>query len=134
LVVIVEIIFYLQLNILLSDKQLTIHNKVRIYSRQDLTNLTSDKPTLFLLFNHRLTAAQEADARTSLGVDRIVLPPPEICTLWMEIPPDAGEIVTLLAPVFAWLRACAWNLCRCIPPLAVKRLTSVWSCYSSRLT
>ena len=64
-------------------------------------------PTLFLLFNHRLTAAQEADARLSLGVDRIVVPPPEISRIWVEIPPDADEITTHLAPVFSWLSDCA---------------------------
>ena len=64
-------------------------------------------PTLFLLFNHRLTAAQETDARASFGVDRIVEPPPEISRIWVEIPPDAEELTTHLAPVFAWLTACA---------------------------
>jgi len=64
-------------------------------------------PTLFLLFNHRLTAAQEADARISLGVDRIVVPPPEISRALVEIPPDAVEITTHLAPVFSWLAGCA---------------------------
>jgi hypothetical protein len=64
-------------------------------------------PTLFLLFNHTLTAAQEADARTSFGVGRIVLPPAEISRLWLEIPPDASELSIHLAAVFSWLAVCA---------------------------
>ncbi len=50
-------------------------------------NINSIHPTLFLLFNHRLTAAQKTDARASFGVDRIVEPPPAISRIWVEIPP-----------------------------------------------
>jgi hypothetical protein len=64
-------------------------------------------PALFLLFNHTLTAAQEADARTSFGVDRVVPPPAEISRFWLEIPPDAEELTAHLAPVFSWLAASA---------------------------
>jgi 2-methylisocitrate lyase-like PEP mutase family enzyme len=39
-------------------------------------------PALFLLFNHRLTSVQEADALASLGVGRIVAPPEAIQHLW----------------------------------------------------
>ncbi|MDO8948663.1 MAG: CRISPR-associated protein Csx20 [Desulfocapsaceae bacterium] len=66
-------------------------------------NINTTNPTLFLLFNHNLTAPQETDARTSLGVDRIVLPPLEISRCWVEIPPDAEELASYLAPVFTWL-------------------------------
>jgi hypothetical protein len=63
-------------------------------------NIKSATRTLFLLFNHCLTATWDTEARTSLGVDRIALPPLEISRRWVEIPPDAEELVSYLAPVF----------------------------------
>jgi len=41
-------------------------------------------PALILLFNHRLTARQEDDARNSLGIDRITNPPISIRTIWAQ--------------------------------------------------
>ena len=60
-------------------------------------------PTLFVIFNHTLTPAQEKDARESLGAAAIVLPPPGISRLWAEIPPAADSLADHLAPVTAWL-------------------------------
>jgi hypothetical protein len=37
---------------------------------------------LILLFNHEITASQEADARKSLAVQTIVEPPAEIKVIW----------------------------------------------------
>jgi hypothetical protein len=65
--------------------------------------MNSTYPALLLLFNHCLTEAQKTDARASLGVDRILLPPPEISRRWAEIPPDAEDLASHLAPVSAWL-------------------------------
>jgi hypothetical protein len=62
-------------------------------------------PRLFLLFNHTLTAEQEADARNSLGVTEIVTPPPAIRGLWGQLPSDTQELAPLLAPVGEWLAA-----------------------------
>jgi hypothetical protein len=59
--------------------------------------------TLFLIFNHHFTPAQEADARASLGVDRIVVMPDEIRRVWGNVPPDLPEIREYLAPVCKWL-------------------------------
>ena len=61
------------------------------------------EPALFLLFNHRLTEAQEADAQQSLGVDRIVAAPADIQTLWSQVPPEIDILTPYLTPVFAWL-------------------------------
>ncbi|MFP7756017.1 CRISPR-associated protein Csx20 [Thermodesulfobacteriota bacterium B35] len=58
---------------------------------------------LFLLFNHRLTAAQEEDARQELGVERIVTPPEDVRRCWGEIPPEPESIRPALAPVFSWI-------------------------------
>lgn len=60
-------------------------------------------PTLFLLFSHTLTATQEADARLSLGVKRIIEPPISIRMIWAQVPPDVDELTGYLAPVFSWL-------------------------------
>lgn len=64
-------------------------------------------PTLFLLFNHRLTRFQEEDARNSLGVERIIEPPLEIREFWSQVPPEADSLEEYLAPVFVWLAAMA---------------------------
>jgi hypothetical protein len=64
---------------------------------------TSNTPTLLLLFNHQLTVSQDSDARASLGVERIVNPPPEISRIWAEIPPEAEEVGSFLAPVAHWM-------------------------------
>ncbi len=64
---------------------------------------TFTMPNLFVLFNHTLTAAQEADARAALGVVEIVLPPDEIRRLWSRVPPDSETLSGYLAPVRAWL-------------------------------
>ncbi len=65
----------------------------------------SAHPTLFLLFNHRLTGAQEADAYITFGVSIIIPPPPAITRLWAEIPPDAEAVAPTLAPIRDWLVA-----------------------------
>ncbi len=65
----------------------------------------SAHPALFLLFNHRLTAAQEGDAYASLGITRIVSPPADITKLWADIPPDAEAVAPALAPIREWLVA-----------------------------
>jgi hypothetical protein len=60
-------------------------------------------PALFLLFNHTLTAGQAFDARVSLGIERLVLAPPDILAIWSSVPPEAAELAAHLRPVFAWL-------------------------------
>lgn len=60
-------------------------------------------PKLFLLFNHTLTAAQEADARQALAVSHIIEPQGEISARWAGVPPAADSLGGWLAPVFSWL-------------------------------
>lgn len=62
---------------------------------------------LILLFNHTLTAKQEADARQSLEVDRIVEPPAEIKGLWSQVPADIDDLTMYLEPVLGWLEGAA---------------------------
>ncbi len=61
--------------------------------------------TLFVLFNHTLTPEQEADARASLGVTRVVEAPEMVRALWRDVPPEPSGIAPLFAPVRDWLTA-----------------------------
>jgi hypothetical protein len=62
-------------------------------------------PQLFLIFNHRLTAEQEADARASLGVGRFVELPLPLHQLWSNIPPEEPGLADVIGPVKEWLEA-----------------------------
>jgi hypothetical protein len=68
-----------------------------------MTDNQPQRPALILLFNHHLTARQEADARNSLGINRITNPPITVSTIWAEVPPDIDELAGYLAPVLSWL-------------------------------
>jgi hypothetical protein len=59
--------------------------------------------TLFLIFNHQLTARQRADAHASLAVERFVSLPDHLQQLWRQIPPDMPQINGHLAPLREWL-------------------------------
>jgi hypothetical protein len=59
--------------------------------------------SLFLVFNHRCTPAQEADARASLGVSELVGLPAPLQELWSRIPPDLEELSPYLQPLRNWL-------------------------------
>lgn len=61
--------------------------------------------SLFLLFNHQFTAAQEADARASLGIECVVNLPDHLQDLWSNIPPDLEEISSYLVPITDWLKS-----------------------------
>jgi hypothetical protein len=54
---------------------------------------------LFLLFSHTLTATQEADAKTSLGIESFVTLPSELQELWSNIPPHLTELSVYLEPL-----------------------------------
>jgi len=59
--------------------------------------------SLFLLFNHQLTDDQEADARASLAVARIVNLPKGLQTLWTAMPPEVDDLAPHLIPIKSWL-------------------------------
>lgn len=63
--------------------------------------------TLFLLFNHEITEDQRADARSTLGIERIMPLPSELQKLWSNIPADLREIEPVLEPVRQWLASVA---------------------------
>jgi len=60
-------------------------------------------PDLYLLFNHRLSEPQAVQAREQLGVENVVVPPPDISRLWGRVPPEPESIAAFLRPVFSWL-------------------------------
>jgi len=58
---------------------------------------------MFLLFSHTLTPAQEADAKSTLGVESFVVLPKELQTLWSNIPPNLTELTEYLEPLKVYL-------------------------------
>ncbi len=54
---------------------------------------------LFLLFSHKLTPAQESDAKESLGVTHFVTLPEELQNLWSNIPPTLENLSDYLTPL-----------------------------------
>jgi len=63
--------------------------------------------TLFLLFSHRLTEAQEADARQNWGVKKVRYLPEELQKKWSNVPPDLEDLTEYLQPFESWLEASA---------------------------
>jgi hypothetical protein len=62
-------------------------------------------PSFFLLFNHRLSAEQEADARNSLSATDFIYLPPDLQALWSQVPPEPAQLDAHAAPVLHWLDA-----------------------------
>lgn len=59
--------------------------------------------TLFLLFNHNLTASQKADAFNSLNIDFIEDPPKIVKEVWSQVPADLDKLFFYLEPARNWL-------------------------------
>jgi hypothetical protein len=70
-----------------------------------VSDAVTTAPSLFIVLNHRFSPAQEADARTSLGVARFVALPQELQHLWAQVPPDLPALLPYLAPLMSWLAA-----------------------------
>ena len=62
-------------------------------------------PSLFLLFSHKLTAAQMQDARQALQAAEFIALPEALQARWSNIPPEIAAIQEHLRPVFDWLGA-----------------------------
>jgi len=61
-------------------------------------------PKMFLLFSHKLTEQQIADAKESLGVEGFVRLPPKLQELWSDVPPDITDLALYLQPIQQWLK------------------------------
>jgi len=59
---------------------------------------------MFLLFSHKLTDSQEADAKNSLGVSEFVYLNENLQELWSNIPPDMADIKGYLEPLVEFLK------------------------------
>ena len=68
---------------------------------------TSSIATLFLIFNHKLTASQEKDAKASLNINYIVELPEKLKSLWSHIPPELSEVEEYIEPIKKWLSTSA---------------------------
>lgn len=69
--------------------------------------LTPTPRKMFLLFNHALTLDQEQDARDVWAVTSFVPLPPELKTIWEQIPSDREAISGCLQPIRLWLEKAA---------------------------
>ena len=58
---------------------------------------------MFLLFSHKLSASQEADAKKNLGVKEFVYLDEELQKVWSNVPPDMGNIKEYLEPIVDFL-------------------------------
>jgi hypothetical protein len=61
--------------------------------------------SLHLLFNHRLTPEQEADAKASLGVERFVYLPEALQKLWSQVPASDVNLIIYLEPIKIWIES-----------------------------
>jgi hypothetical protein len=59
--------------------------------------------SLLFLFNHAPTRLQEEDACKSLGVDRMLLLPGELGSLWNSVPADLEQVTEYLSPIQRWV-------------------------------
>ena len=59
---------------------------------------------MFLLFSHKLTASQEADAKKNLGVKEFIYLDEELQKVWSNVPPDMGNIKEYLEPIVYFLK------------------------------
>lgn len=61
-------------------------------------------PKLFLLFSHRLTEEQDADAWQSLRVTDIVALPQALQARWSNVPAELKSLDEYAAPILTWLQ------------------------------
>ena len=59
--------------------------------------------SLFVIFNHTLTAGQRLAAGKELGTKQVVALPPELAILWRQVPPELTDLAGYLTPIIDWL-------------------------------
>ena len=59
---------------------------------------------MFLLFSHKLTTLQEADARNSLGIEEFVYLNEKLQKIWSNVPPSLEDLREYLEPIKEYLR------------------------------
>ena len=79
-------------------------NKTAVNKKNDCKTKKKTTPdSLFLIFNHNITPFQESDARSSLGVERIIDMPDDFKEIWAQIPSDMEKLDDYLFPIKDWL-------------------------------
>ena len=59
---------------------------------------------MFLLFSHKLTASQEADAKDSFGVGEFVYLNEKLQKVWSNVPPSLEDLKEYLEPIVDFLK------------------------------
>ena len=60
---------------------------------------------MFLLFSHKLTASQEADAKKNLRVEEFVYLDEELQKVWSNVPPNLSDLKEYLKPIVEFLKS-----------------------------
>ena len=60
---------------------------------------------MFLLFSHKLTASQEADAKDSFGVGEFVYLNEKLQKVWSNVPPNLSDLKEYLEPIVEFLKS-----------------------------
>jgi len=59
---------------------------------------------MLLVFSHRLSEEQEADAEKNYAISEFVEMPAEIAKIWANIPPEPESILDNLNPILDWIK------------------------------
>jgi len=60
-------------------------------------------PSFFPIFSHKLTSQQKHDIRNNLNCKHIITLPPNLQTLWFQVPPEADNIDPIIQPIIDYL-------------------------------
>lgn len=58
----------------------------------------------FLLFSHHLTKSQQHELENKFKVDKIIYLPPDLQSIWSNVPPELPLIKDYLKEIFCWLK------------------------------
>ncbi len=65
--------------------------------------MTQNRPALFIIMNHELTAEQRENAKLALNIGKFCSLPESLRPAWCSIPPELESLNQLLYPIKEWL-------------------------------